>query len=424
MITTPRLAVAALVLGQFGCATMTLEQAPPTTRIVATRQAPENGDRLTPHVAQDGPIVQMQLDGDCQLQVYDRVETTEHFSNVNKSAWVDWTAGIGGAAFVGLGAYTLVDASKTYPNDPSSRTYNSSGPGADTGLAITSFVVGGALLAVAVVDVIRAQHHQQKSSVEERKGSVAGSCGTKPVANTPVRLVFADQQQVDATTDSTGRVSFDASRLRAVPSSTATMLVSGKVSGVPINLPQFAAWQRQKASDAATASSAASDAAMGEARRQDRAEMTAALDQVETNLVTLERAKQPWTDRELERFQFVLVPAVNKLAEPPRGDPLELRRATILSRTGKLIPLAEALTKRRCQQKIDDGLRALARCTKLGNQITPTVCYQTCVGNGVESTVCSERCDVTGGEYAKACREFYEDGLFVQQCKCAPDHCK
>lgn len=249
--TGPIATCAGLAFTCFGCATMTLEPATSVDRVVGTRQVPENGDRFTPQVTEDGAVVQLQLDGECQLRTYDRVETTRHFSTTNKSAWVDWTAGVGGAAFVGLGAFALADASKTYPNDTSSRTYNPSGPGADTGLAITSFIAAGALLTVAVVDVIRAQHTEHTRSYEERVGSVSGMCGTRPFATTSVRLKFPDHQILDGTTDANGSVRLDASGIRWTPGSaqagTATVVVSGKSPGVQINLPQYAAWQQQRA---------------------------------------------------------------------------------------------------------------------------------------------------------------------------------
>jgi hypothetical protein len=113
----------ALAVGSFGCATMRLEPQPSTERVVASRQASEIA-RFTSQVLQDGPTIELHVDGNCQLRNYDRLETTKHLSAVNKSPWRDWAAGIGAAAFLGLGIYAAADTSKTYSNDITSRTYN------------------------------------------------------------------------------------------------------------------------------------------------------------------------------------------------------------------------------------------------------------------------------------------------------------
>ena len=372
-------AFSGLALFQSGCATMSLEPAGTTERVVSTRQAQEAGEQVTPHVTEAPPVIQVQLDANCERRRYDGVETTEHYANVNKGATGDWLFGISGAALLGLGGYALVDASSTYPNDTSSRTYNPSGPGGDIALAVTSFLAGGTLLAIAAVDVVRAQHSEEKASTGERRGSVAGSCGVKPLANTPVRLLFANDQSLDATTDATGTAHFDATGIRwsRGATSSTTLEVAGKSPGVSIDLPQYVAWQQQRATGAAAAQAAASSALMDRARQDNRDTENAALDKIEPDIVALEKKPEPWGDVDIQRMDNSYSGLKSLIAHHDEGQaPPRLQQDAI--RLDNLVPKykrATALAEQRQQQAAAEEARREAAAQK---QLVP-VCINCCL---------------------------------------------
>lgn len=349
MSRTIYLATTLMLITQAGCATMRMEQVPSTERIVAARQAEENGSQVKATVLEDGPSIRLRVDTDCQLQGYDRVETTEHFAAANQNAWVDWTAGIGGAGLVGFGAYALVDSSKTYSNDTSSRTFNSAGPGADTALAITSFAGGAALLTIAAIDIVRAQHHEEKSSLKEQRGRLGGSCGMKPLGNATVRLHLVGQQELSGTTDSSGNVQFDAGlavNALEAENGKATLIVEGRNPELSLDLPRYAEWQRGRAI-ALVEKKKAIDAALQrelDAEAMSRIETSSA--EIERLVTKLERTKGPWGSAEIEDSTRVV-----ELFRDTPGQIESLRRspnlpAPLLARATAMTPWFQRLPKR------------------------------------------------------------------------------
>lgn len=193
----------ALALSPIGCATMELQQAGTSERVLSTRHENESAG-LVPEVKQDGALVHLQLKSDCRVQSYDRVETTTHYKTVNKTPGRDWAFGIAGAGLAGLGVWGVVDASSTFSNDTSSRTYNPVGSGTETVLGITSLVAGGALLTVAVVDVVRTQRTSDERAQQERKGTAKGTCPGTPVKGATITGKMTKDGEVVALDGSLG----------------------------------------------------------------------------------------------------------------------------------------------------------------------------------------------------------------------------
>ena len=107
-------------------------------------------------VEQSGTALTLRSRKLCDVHETREVTRTTATPRENKSAWVDWTMGIGGAALVGAGAVTLIDSGNVGNSDQTSKTYN---PVGGTG----AVVVGAGLVAlgaaggtVALVDVFRA----------------------------------------------------------------------------------------------------------------------------------------------------------------------------------------------------------------------------------------------------------------------------
>jgi hypothetical protein len=307
---------------------MSLQPLPSTERIVATRQAPENAERVTSQITQDGSIVHLQLDSDCQIQTYNRVETIQHSTTVNKGAWGDWAFGISGAAFAGLGVWGLADSSKTYSNDTTSRTYNPVGKGAEQGLAVASLIAGGVLAGIAVVDVVRAQHDEDRSpTYAERRGALAGTCPSRPVAAASISGAFAKGSTTPiplGSTDSAGSLDIE---LAAHPPPMPSM-PSGDFTGEPYGesltissngtdvgtVPLSAAYPSWRLAwkQAAASGAAAAKALMDQGKREYQEEQlgqqrlaqereNATLDQIDSDFTKLEKTKR-WGDDESALF--------------------------------------------------------------------------------------------------------------------------
>jgi len=129
---------------------------------------------------------------------------------INGSAFLAF-GGIGAAALA-ADCTTTPDASKANPNPVSSPC-----TAKDKG---TQYALGGSLLglgalfgAAFVYNVIKARDITDTQPVAAPPAEWK-KCGTKPIASTSVRLVFADQQAVDGKMDSEGRAHFDVSTVR------------------------------------------------------------------------------------------------------------------------------------------------------------------------------------------------------------------
>lgn len=173
---------AGLGLAQSNCAKMSLQKAPATERILDTRQEPEEGSTTQARITQEGQVVLVEVSRNCVARTYDRVETTERSTTINTQGALDWTLGISGVALLGVAGVTYADSPKVYPKDTSSRTYNEVGPEGERGIAVVTALTGGALLGIAVVDVIRAQGTEEGApTLSWRKGAVSGKCPSIPV---------------------------------------------------------------------------------------------------------------------------------------------------------------------------------------------------------------------------------------------------
>lgn len=251
------LAMAALTMNSVGCATIEYQKAGSTERILSTRQVPEHIG-FVPEVSQDGTLVRARLTTDCHVRPYETVETTTHFEAVNTTPERDWAFGIGGALLAGLGVWGVIDARNTYENDVHSRTYNPVGSDASMGSGVAALVVGGALLAVAGVDVVLAMQGKSESSREELAREVGAQCPGTLLQNAEVTLTASlSGQQIVAPTDPNGMAIFDLQEVRS-PSGPVTIGVpNGKgieTKEVAVNWAPVAS--QRKASEAAASKTA------------------------------------------------------------------------------------------------------------------------------------------------------------------------
>lgn len=207
-----KVAAAATLVVLSGCAQ--IGQRPPVNQDQVFRaesiETPVTGAHA--NVTQSGTEVSLVLSEVCDVGEKRFVHRTSEAEHYNMTPTTDWLLAGGSAVSVATSGILLVDATSTYPNDATSRTYNSTGPAKERGYAYSLLGVGAVLGVAALVDVIKANG----SDVERTNVTLTGEpnqrgvrCTNRPVANTVVRGGFHDKEFTLGTTDSRGRMSVD-----------------------------------------------------------------------------------------------------------------------------------------------------------------------------------------------------------------------
>lgn len=107
-------------------------------------------------VEQSGTALTLRSRKLCDVHETREVTRTTTMPRENKSAWVDWTLGIGGVALAGAGVATMVDSGNVGATDQTSKTYNPVGGTGAVALGVALIALGAAGGTVAIVDVVRA----------------------------------------------------------------------------------------------------------------------------------------------------------------------------------------------------------------------------------------------------------------------------
>lgn len=205
-------AVAASTLA-LGCAS--IGSLPPQTADEPIRI--DRGEAVLPRgghakLVQNDTLLTIEATRSCDVYgrpVVNRITTTE---SQNNSAWADWTFGVSGAALVGGGGYTILDGSKVYPKDRSSRTYNPVGPDAARALGVAEIALGLGLITIVVVDAVRANHVTVDDQEVTARGKVIKSdvaCSRAALAKAELTGVAAGRTWVLGTTDANGKLVVD-----------------------------------------------------------------------------------------------------------------------------------------------------------------------------------------------------------------------
>lgn len=190
-------AVVAPVLVTTGCATIgTMPPQVVSEHTVSTVVEPsQKTPSATSEIHQDGTTFVLDATGTCleddrEIRTIERVTEAKHF---NQSSGLDWLIGGLGAACVGVGA-TMVATPGTFVSQGSPATATQpatqpTSPGAVTGGGVALAVLGAAILAIPVVDAVRASR-SEKTVVRERvEGPVLKQgveCPSAPLANAQV----------------------------------------------------------------------------------------------------------------------------------------------------------------------------------------------------------------------------------------------
>lgn len=205
-------AAAVLLLNSAGCAR--IGQRPPRNEDQLLRLVPVETviDGAFAEVGQRGTELALEVSRVCELRTDRVVQRTTEVESYNQSPGKDWWLAVAALAAGGAGGGLLADAPNTYPNDPTSRTYNPIGPDEERKYGY-GFVGLGAVFATAViVDVVRANGTETTSGEATITGPVethAAACKGRPYANVQVTGEFDGRTFLLGTTNSLGQLLVD-----------------------------------------------------------------------------------------------------------------------------------------------------------------------------------------------------------------------
>jgi len=217
----------------------------PTVDVAATRDAIDV-TLVTPVECRD------------QTPMVQDVEVKRSTSTLAQSMNAVGALGLGalGAGFIAADCSVTPDPTNTNPN-PSSRPCTSKEQGQTYAVGGVSIAGAAVFGAVFVYNIIKAKDSKHTERLETLP-SEWKSCDSVPLANTPVRLAFAGTQRVDGTTDSSGKVRFDTSRIEWSdevyhPGYALLFVVNRAASEVRVpfdGLPQYLAWKQRALQEA------------------------------------------------------------------------------------------------------------------------------------------------------------------------------
>lgn len=128
----------------------------------------------------------------CDVHETREVTRTTTTPRENRSAWVDWTLGVGGVALAGAGAVTLIDSGSVGNSDQTSKSYNPVGSTGAIALGAGLIALGVAGGTIAIVDVVRAGGSDESTarvSLPGRELRHGVACKTSvPVADVELAL--------------------------------------------------------------------------------------------------------------------------------------------------------------------------------------------------------------------------------------------
>lgn len=176
-----------------GCATIGSGQPVHSDVPVGTGEQ-EQPSGETVDVEQSGTTLTLRSRKLCDVHETRDVVRTTTTTRENKSAWTDWTLGVGGAALVGAGAVTLIDSGSVGNSDQTSKTYNPVGGTGAIALGAGLIALGVAGGTIAIVDAFRAggsDESKARVTLPGRELRHGVACKTPvPVANVELALLL------------------------------------------------------------------------------------------------------------------------------------------------------------------------------------------------------------------------------------------
>lgn len=163
-------------------------------------------------IAQRGTQLAIEVSRVCELRTDRVVQRTTQVDSYNESPARDWWLAGAALAAAGVGTGLLVDTSNTYPDDPTSRTYNPVGPEKqrDTGYAFVG--LGGVFATTVIVDAVRASSTETTSGEVTITGAVethAAPCKGRPYADVQVTGELNQRTFLLGSTNALGQLHVD-----------------------------------------------------------------------------------------------------------------------------------------------------------------------------------------------------------------------
>ncbi len=223
-----------------GCAEIGFQTPVATDKLIRTIQSDTDNGGAVVEVKQTGTTVRLRVSDACDSQESQIVERTTVREAKNNSSTLDWTLAVLSGAAVGTGFGLVANAKRVYPNDDNSRLYNPTGPDSARVYGYTFIAVGAALLAVPIVDAIRANQSQtevDRLTVPSRDISMGHACPRRRLSAAAVSTVLTEAIPLLGRTDKYGRLSVDLDRVIDVDAvlpatqETIPILVNGKALG-------------------------------------------------------------------------------------------------------------------------------------------------------------------------------------------------
>jgi len=201
------LATAALTLS--GCAGVTLGPGEVVSRtVVSTRREVERSSgALAADLRQSGTTVSVKVERAClgEERVIPTISTVTEYARLNGNPKADWILLVGGLASAGLGA-AMIASPETFQSSSFSRRES-------VGWGVGASALGGTLLVVALIDVVRASGVERTTTKGEGNPTVVRKgvdCGRTPERG--ATLVARDEEGHAihlGTTDATGEAQAD-----------------------------------------------------------------------------------------------------------------------------------------------------------------------------------------------------------------------
>lgn len=162
---------AALGLCSGACATIVpVGPATESRRVVRQYVVQRESDAPFTQIEQDGSIVRLKLTATCKRVPVTSSMVTSTREMENEDSAIDWALLSGGAVAAGAGVVFLVDANSVHETDTTAREYNPYGPSQARAAGGGLLGLGAALLAIPIVDAIRANGTETSTKAEASDG--------------------------------------------------------------------------------------------------------------------------------------------------------------------------------------------------------------------------------------------------------------
>lgn len=229
-----------LALNSMGCAR--IGQRPPRNEDQLLRVVPVETvtEGAIAEVAQRGTQLALEVSRVCELRTDRVVQRTTDIDSHNESPGRDWWLAGAALAAAGVGAGLLADTGNTYPDDPTSRTYNPVGPEKQRDAGYAFVGLGGVFATTVIVDLARASRTETTSGEVTITGPVethAAACKGRPYADVQVTGELNQRTLLLGRTNALGQLHVDLNQaasddLLLTPTTARLVLqVNGHVAG-------------------------------------------------------------------------------------------------------------------------------------------------------------------------------------------------